>query len=198
MSRGGLRWGKYHVSVENCHSFSAGMRFYAAQRDDDDIEGDHREEDGYLVLSHKRDGAEYSERIQLTETRCHFGGSRRWLVCPGCGKRVGKVFLPTNLSCRGERVQRWLCRHCYRLTYEQRRSKDLSWVLGWRADRLLEKSRITATKRGYYRKPKGMRWKTFEKLTDKANALHTKGDACACMAFSRAFPAIFRPTGTGR
>ena len=186
MSKGGLRWGSPHVSVENCHSFSAGMRFCGAQRAiDDNIEAEYRESDSYLILDHRRNGGEYSVRIRLTETRCHFGGSRRWLVCPGCGRRVGKVYLPTNLYCRGEQVQRWLCRHCHRLTYEQRRSKDLSWVLSWRADRLLEKSGIKMTKRGYYRKPKGMRWKTFERLTDKINAIRATGDAYARSAINR-------------
>lgn len=179
MSRGGLRWGRPHVSVENCHSFSAWGRFQWAQFDsDDNLELGYREEDGWLVLDYKRDGGEYTERIRWSETPCYFGGSRCWLICPGCGRRVGKVYLPTNLYSKGGgRVQRWLCRHCYRLTYEQRRSKDLSWVLEWRAQRLLDRSGISINKRGYYRRPKGMRWKTFEQLTNKINFLYKQANA---------------------
>ena len=183
MSRGGYRWGKPHVSVETCHSLSAWGRFQWVQfNGEDNLELKYREEDGWLVLDYKRDGGEYTKRIRLTETSCHFGGSRYWFVCPDCGRWVGKIYLPTTLYCRDERVQRWRCRHCYRLTYEQRRSKDLYWVLEWRAKRLLNRSGITTTKRGYwgnYRKPKGMRWKTFERFTDKINSLYKQANAHA-------------------
>lgn len=170
MSRGGYRWGRPRVSVEQCHSLSAWGRFQGVQRrgyEDPDLKGKHYTKDGYLVIDYSRDGLKLSERIRLTETPCHFGGSRSWLVCPNCGRRVGKVYLPTNLYSGGQRVQSWLCRHCYKLSYEQRRARgglELSEVLGQRADRLLDRSGITIDKRGYYRRPRGMRRKTFERL----------------------------------
>jgi len=187
--RGGYRWGTRHSSVESCHSFSAWMRFYGAQRGgDDEIEADYRISNDCVILTHKRDAGEYFERITLTETRCHFGGSRHWLICPNCGRRVGRVYLPTTINCGEKRVQRWLCRHCYRLTYEQRRSKDLSWVLEWRAERLLERHRITTTPKWHlYRKPKGMKWKTFKRLTDKANAIYAAGNDHAYRALGKFF-----------
>lgn len=168
MSRGGYRWGRPHVSVENCHSLSAWGRVVWAQTGYDDLRVKWWQEDGYLILDYKRDGEKFKERIYLIETPCHFGGSRRWLGCPGCGRRVGKVYLPTNLYSGGVRVQRWRCRHCHKLTYEQRRSRNLYWALEYRVDRIAQ--RLISRRNRFY-KPKGMRWKTFEQLVAKHNAL---------------------------
>lgn len=72
-----------------------------------------------------------SQTIPLSTTRPHLGGNRFWFVC-GCGRRSGKLYLPS-----GETVFR--CRRCYDLTYEsaQQHSKELDelrralrWVHG--------------------------------------------------------------------
>jgi hypothetical protein len=54
--------------------------------------------------------------LDLRTTRPRFGGLRWWFVCPlcvngrGCGRRVGKLYLPPHARYFG-------CRHCHRLTY---------------------------------------------------------------------------------
>jgi hypothetical protein len=48
--------------------------------------------------------------IWLTATRPHFGGRRWWFLCPSCGRRVGKLYLPPN-----EKI--FACRLCHGLTY---------------------------------------------------------------------------------
>ena len=51
----------------------------------------------------------------LTTTTPRFGGLRYWLLCPRCGRRVGKLYL----------VDRWACRRCHNLSYQsQRLSKN--------------------------------------------------------------------------
>jgi len=179
MSRGGLRWGRHHISVENCHSLSAWGRFVWAWNGDEDDKfkvkwtGD---QGGYFILDYKRDGGKYQERISFTKTPCHFGGSRIWLVCPGCGRRVGKLYLPTNLYNGGVRIQNWRCRYCYRLTYEQRRhcNCNLYRLFEWRANQV--KQRLIF-KRNHFYKPKNMRWKTFNQLVDKCNTLVKRSNA---------------------
>jgi hypothetical protein len=54
--------------------------------------------------------------LRLTGTRCHFGGIRRWFICPvrGCGRRVGLLYLVPGAS-------GFVCRSCGDLTYESRR-----------------------------------------------------------------------------
>lgn len=169
MSRGGLRWGRYHISVESCHSLSAWGRFVWAWNGDGDDKFKVKwweNNNGYLVLEHKRDGGKYQEQISFSKTPCHFGGSRIWLTCPGCGRGVGKLYLPTTLYSNGMRVQNWRCRYCYKLTYEQRRSRDLSRIFERRAQQVAQR---LITRRNHFYKPKNMRWKTFEQLVDKYN-----------------------------
>lgn len=147
MGRGGLRWGRRHLSVENCHSISAWGHFqWSPSEYDEGFECKWDSEDGGVILRYKIDGDGYTDRIALTETLCHFGGSRTWLVCSCCGRRVGKLYLPTNLYYGGRRVNRWLCRHCYQLTYEQRRAGNSSFYFECRVDRhkaLLQRHGIT-------------------------------------------------------
>ena len=57
------------------------------------------------------------QKIELTQTPCHYGGRRWWFVCPAvkdgiyCGDRVGKLYIPPAGQYFG-------CRKCYDLTYE--------------------------------------------------------------------------------
>ena len=102
--------------------------------------------------------------VTLEWTPCHLGGRRAWFRCPatGCGRRVAILYGGTIFACR----------HCYRLVYAsqreaeddraRRRAEKIRRLLGWPAG-------IANPDGG---KPKGMHWRTFERLT----AAH---DACA-------------------
>jgi hypothetical protein len=57
-----------------------------------------------------------AQTIPVTTVRPHLGGKRYWFLC-GCGRRVGRLYLPT-----GERV--FGCRHCYNLTYRSSQEHD--------------------------------------------------------------------------
>lgn len=48
--------------------------------------------------------------LRFTSSSPHFGGQRYWLLCPRCGKRVGKLYRP-------KMADKFECRHCHRLTY---------------------------------------------------------------------------------
>ncbi len=54
--------------------------------------------------------------IPVGSVRPHLGGKRFWFQC-GCGKRVGRVYMPP-----GHQVFR--CRHCYNLTYRSAQTHD--------------------------------------------------------------------------
>jgi len=56
------------------------------------------------------------QRIQITASRPHFGGSRYWFVC-GCGRRVGRLYLAPGR-------QAFACRRCNNLTYKSCREHD--------------------------------------------------------------------------
>ena len=57
-------------------------------------------------------------------TPCN-GGTRRWLLCPACFRRVGKLYRPLNEVL-------FACRQCHQLTYRSAQCHDA------RLDRLLK------------------------------------------------------------
>jgi len=52
----------------------------------------------------------YIQQIAIVSTASNLEGFVRWFVCPGCGNRVGKLYLPA-----GEVV--FFCRKCHDLAY---------------------------------------------------------------------------------
>jgi hypothetical protein len=100
--------------------------------------------------------------VTLEWTRCHLGGRRAWFFCParGCGRRVAILFGGSIFACR----------HCYKLAYEcqretddyraMRRADTIRLRLGWMAG-------IANLEGG---KPKGMHWRTFERLKAEHDA----------------------------
>ena len=114
----------------------------------------------HLWYRHSRNGGPWtteSYAVRVVQTACHLGGSRAWFICPAvrCGRRVAKLF--------GGEV--FACRHCYRLAYPStredawdratRRADIIRDRLGWKPGVL----------NGMGRKPKWMRWKTYDRLT---------------------------------
>ena len=113
----------------------------------------------YRSRGRRQDGGEWEDMsypVRLDWTPCHLGGRRVWWRCPsvGCGRRVAVLY--------GGRV--FACRHCHDLTYRCQRETDddraarragtLRRRLGWEPGIL--------NGRGW--KPKGMHWRTFERL----------------------------------
>ncbi len=106
----------------------------------------------------------YSVPIHWTD--CALGGQRAWLRCPalGCGRRVALLYIGS--------AGIFACRHCYQLAYVSqrencvdrglRRADKIRVRLGWRPGVL----------NGEDDKPKGMHWRTYERL-------HAKHDAFA-------------------
>jgi len=54
------------------------------------------------------------QTIQITTTKCNYGGERVWFLCPSCNKRVGTIY-------RRPLAGLFLCRHCLNLTYDLRK-----------------------------------------------------------------------------
>jgi hypothetical protein len=173
MGAGGYRRGRPHVSVESCHTFSPWGTFQSAQvgEDDDAFAGEWIFGDDCVTLEWTRDGQRWSQIVRLTWSPCRYGGRRTWLICPQCGRRAGKLYLPTVIYRNGGRVNRFACRHCYHLTYEQRQSRDQSETMLHRAERFAERWLITSKDGESFLKPKGMHEKTFQRKVDEYNAL---------------------------
>ncbi|MEF8727222.1 MAG: hypothetical protein V5B34_03250 [Accumulibacter sp.] len=120
-----------------------------------------------LSYRYKTGGADWQTMdypVWLEWTACTLGGRRAWFRCPanGCGRRVALLYLG------GAGI--FACRHCYRLAYAcqretaddraARRADRIRDRLGWQAG-ILNPSGS---------KPKGMHWRTFERLTAEHNA----------------------------
>jgi hypothetical protein len=100
--------------------------------------------------------------VTLEWTGLHFGGRRAWFLCParGCGRRVAILF--------GGPI--FACRHCHNLAYQCQRETD--------ADRALRRADAIRRRLGWEAgianpaggKPKGMHWRTFERLKSEHDA----------------------------
>ena len=101
--------------------------------------------------------------VTLDWTPCHYGGTRPWFQCTGCRLRVAVLC--------GE--GKWfLCRHCYELPYGSQQETEEA--------RLLRKVRKLRERLGAsmnllepiwpWNKPKGMHWRTFDRLLQEEEA----------------------------
>lgn len=119
-----------------------------------------------LTYRHQRGVHEWKDEslsVWLDWTSCNFGGKRPWFLCPaqGCGRRVAILY------CGGI----FACRHCYQLAYPSqreahydraaRRVNKIRERLGWQQGVLNPKG---------WQKPKGMHWRTFERLNKEHDA----------------------------
>jgi hypothetical protein len=115
-----------------------------------------------LDLRYAVGGEAIADRVPLTWTPCRFGGRRPWFVCPGdgCGRRAAVLY--------GGRS--FLCRRCHGLAYESTRKGA-----GDRATRKVQKIRARLGGSAnlltpFPPKPKGMHWRTYERLAAEAEA----------------------------
>jgi hypothetical protein len=100
---------------------------------------------------------EVREPGALTWTACYLGGERPWFVCPGagCGRRVAIIYGPRRY---------FLCRHCCDLVYESQREGAMHRALH-KAQSIRERLGGSAIMmEPFPEKPKGMHWKTYERL----------------------------------
>lgn len=119
-----------------------------------------------LNYRHRSAGDDWEDKtypVYLDWTDCNLGGKRPWFLCPArnCSRRVAKLF--------GGEI--FACRHCHQLAYPSqretpddraaRRAENIREKLDWEPGIL----------NGEGCKPKGMHWKTFERLSARHDDL---------------------------
>ena len=138
--------------------------------------------EGYLLLDFKmRDYGEeewtpVKQTIRFDYTHVNFDGQRQWLVCPRCQRRCRILY----------GGGRFYCRKCYRLKY-QSQSEDS-------AQRAITRAQATRKRLGGFEgiddpfptKPKGMHWKTYNRLAEADDEAGQRWDA-AMMGFIAEF-----------
>ena len=111
--------------------------------------------DNATAVEYKIDGWTY--RVNLTTTPCNYGKARYWFVCRYCNGRKATLYLGNSGLA---------CRKCYRLAYpvENKTRSDRAIDGAFKInDRLKFKGDISCLGD----KPKGMHWKTFNRLIEK-------------------------------
>ncbi len=92
-----------------------------------------------------------STTIRLLRGACNYGGLRYWFECPICLKRVGLLY---------QRFRRFACRHCQQVAHSSQ-SEDAH-------DRAWRKAQRIETRLGpHWKRPKGMRHKTYSRLKER-------------------------------
>ena len=112
-----------------------------------------------LVLSHDTGTTTPSRSttriLRITHLPWHFGGSRAYFLCD-CGRRVGKLYRPTDHP--------WRCRKCYQLTYATRQAAPRQRLI-LKGQKIRE---LLGGKLGvlddFPDKPKSMHWRRYDRL----------------------------------
>jgi len=96
------------------------------------------------------------ERVCLTWTKTRFGGRRQWFCCLGCG-RLCRVLFGGSL---------FRCRHCHKVRYSSQAETraDRATRAMFKIVHLLDP---TAQINELPSKPKGMHWRTYERLAER-------------------------------
>lgn len=105
-------------------------------------------------------GATLTYPINLATSDCNYGGKRTWFLCPRCYGSKAKLFL---------RNGRFACRTCQRLRYHSQALEPMGrnqWAY----------SRVQKKLTDGDCKPKGMHWRTFERLQERMAVIDAKID----------------------
>ncbi len=120
------------------------------------------EEAGYMHLrwrsTDQRTGErrECESRVALTTRPQPFGGRRWWFICPRTGYLASRLHLPDG-ACN------FACRAAYQLGYLWQRQTPRDRALS-HAYALRQRLGNNGVIGEYFFKPKGMHWRTFERL----------------------------------
>lgn len=107
-----------------------------------------------LILSYCYRGEGIEQTVSLDRTPCHYGGTRPWLLCE-CGRRVAVLYGAGKL---------FKCRHCYGLAFDTQREDPIGRCRV-KAQKIREKlGGSPSLFDAFPQKPKGMHWRTYERL----------------------------------
>jgi hypothetical protein len=112
-----------------------------------------------------------SQLIGLAYTPCNYGKTRPWFVCPVCERRAGLLYM---------RAGRFACRQCQRVSYVSQSCDALDRT--WR-----RQSKIEARLGDDWRRPKGMRQRTYDRLIAELVDCEELRDAAFCEKAMRLF-----------
>ena len=107
-----------------------------------------------------------SQSVTIERLPCRFGGSRAYFRCM-CNKRVVKLYAAGK---------HFLCRHCYHLPYSSKNESHWDRALRQRNKRRRRLSRNVGLEAYMAQKPKGMWWRTYQRLQERAYEAEQRSD----------------------
>jgi hypothetical protein len=125
-----------------------------------------------IQLTYRWQGQLHIDQALLLQTPCRLGGSRPWFSCPGCRKRVAKLYFV---------IGKFRCRGCHCLRY---RSQSLASL-----DRIQQsKQRLEDGLGPHWRRLRGMHQSTHNKIVGRIIDLEMARDDELFSALTRLSP----------
>jgi hypothetical protein len=132
----------------------------------------HTEWDAVILVyrSRSRGDTEWKsieQRVPITWTACHLGGQRPWFVCPVysggryCGRRAAVLYGAGEL---------FACRRCYGLAYASQQESPIHRGIGRSQKIRKQLGGSPSLLSPFPDKPKGMHWRTYRRLRERAQA----------------------------
>jgi len=107
-----------------------------------------------------------SQSVTIEHLPCRFGGSRAYFRCK-CSKRVVKLY---------SAGKNFRCRHCYRLPYSSKNESQLDRAIRHRNKQRRRLSGNIGLEASMAQKPKGMWWRTYQRLQERAHEAEQRSD----------------------
>lgn len=123
----------------------------------------------YQWTPYGSDPISVKQPIKFERTSCNYGGSRPWFRCPKCGRRCAVLYFGNG---------RYACRKCNQVAYTSQSEDSMSRA--WRKQNKIEAKLIDG-----WGKPKGMHWKTYERLRDGIMECERQKDIALMKAMAR-------------
>ena len=106
------------------------------------------------------------QSIKIERQPCRFGGSRAYFRCK-CNKLVVKLYAAGN---------HFRCRHCYHLSYLSKNESQWDRALRQRSKQRQRLSGNAGLEAYMAQKPKGMWWRTYYRLQERAYEAEQRSD----------------------
>lgn len=136
-------------------------------------------EDERIVLDYEYAPSErIVQTISIVSTRCEFGGSRPWFLCPDCTRRVAVLYCKSHFRCRT----------CSDLSYRSQRLHALERGIRETSQRRRKLGGTGSLLEEFPPRPKRMRSKTYLQLR--------RDDARECLEYLTAITARLDKSST--
>ena len=116
-------------------------------------------------------GDTYPQNVRVSWTPCRLGGERPWFHCPGCNRRIAKLYWG------GEQL-RYRCRQCLGNPLYASQSKSSSGRRLYAAWKLRMRLASYSVNDPMPKRPRGMHRRTYNRLRARLEALEATLSRC--------------------